>query len=48
MSNWIREHFQDADHARETTAIVGFVIGALGALTTLIALTFPHWSAFFR
>jgi hypothetical protein len=35
MSNWIKERFRDAQHARETVAIGGFVVGALGALTTL-------------
>jgi hypothetical protein len=45
MSNWVKEHFRDAQHARETVAIGGFVVGAIGALTTLIALAIAHWSA---
>jgi hypothetical protein len=48
MSNWIKERFRDAQHARETVAIGGFVVGALGALTTLIALAFEHWGANLR
>jgi hypothetical protein len=48
MSNWVKQHFQDAEHARETVAVVGGVITFLGALTTLMALTFSHWGAFFR
>jgi hypothetical protein len=45
MTNWVKEHFRDAQHARETVAIGGFVVGAIGALTTLIALAISHWGA---
>jgi len=48
MSNWIKERFRDAQHARETVAIGGFVLGAAGALTTLIALACEHWGANLR
>jgi hypothetical protein len=45
MRNWVKVHFRDAQHARETVAIGGFVVGATGALTTLIALAIAHWGA---
>jgi hypothetical protein len=42
MGNWVKEHFRDAQHARDTVAIGGFVVGAVGVLTTLIALAIAH------
>jgi hypothetical protein len=45
MNNWVKEHFRDAQHARDTVAIGGFVVGAVGILTTLIALAIAHWGA---
>jgi hypothetical protein len=48
MRNWIKGRFRDTDHARETLLISGFIIGAVGALTTLIALATVHWGADLR
>jgi hypothetical protein len=48
MKNWLRKHFQDEDHTRETIAITGFIVGTIGAMVSFIALTFPHWVVIFR
>ena len=45
MSDWVKVHFRDAQQARDTVAIGGFVVGAIGALTTLIALAMTHWGS---
>jgi hypothetical protein len=43
MSAWVREHFRDAKHARDTVAIGSFAIGAIGFLLIVTGLLFAHW-----
>lgn len=42
MSAWVREHFRDAKHARDTVAIGSFAIGAIGFLLIVTGLLFAH------
>ncbi|EKD98388.1 MAG: hypothetical protein ACD_23C00462G0002 [uncultured bacterium] len=42
MSEWVREHFRDAQHARDTIAFSSLTLGAIGFLMVLGCVLQTH------